>query len=250
MVELPIAVLADVHANLAALEAVAEDLRAHGASAVWHLGDAVGYGPEPFACLQLLADLGAVCVAGNHERALLDQGLLRGYNEGAAAALRWTASRLSPALLAELGELPLLAQPLSSVTLFHGIPGNPTAYLRTATEAEAVLAWLASTDPRVRLGLFGHTHHRAVYSRLGKGPVQAGPAEGEILLAPGRAYLVNPGSVGQPRDGDPRASYLLLDREAGRVRYREVPYDVARTQSLILQAGLPPHLAARLSQGI
>jgi predicted phosphodiesterase len=250
---MPIAVLADVHGNLPALTAVAKELARQKVSEVWHLGDAVGYGAEPFACLQLLADLGALCIAGNHERALVDPALARSYSRGAAEALAWTAGQLSHAVIDTLGGLPLSAQPLPGVFLFHGFPGNPGAYLRTVFEAEAVFTHLAATDPRIRLGLFGHTHRRAVYTRLGSGPVASlAPvtAGGEVLLAPGRSYLVNPGSVGQPRDGDPRASYLLLDRGSGIVRYRAVEYDVARAQSLILGAGLPPELAARLGSGI
>jgi predicted phosphodiesterase len=256
-----IAVIADVHGNLPALAAVAEELARERVSAVWHLGDAVGYGAEPYACLQLLADLGALCIAGNHERALLDPALARGYNRGAAEALEWTGRQLSPEVKTALGGLPLSARPLPGVLLFHGLPGNPGAYLRTAAEAEAVFTHLAATDPRIRLGFFGHTHRRAVFSRLGAGPVATsvpwapagaapGSAGGELLLAPGRSYLINPGSVGQPRDGDPRASFLVLDRDGGRARFCAVEYDVARAQSLILEAGFSPQLAARLGSGI
>ncbi len=244
-----IAVLADIHGNLPALEEVARDLGSLKAEAVWNLGDAVGYGAEPFACLQLLTDLGAAGVAGNHELAVAGRMETGTFNPVAAEAVAWTRSALGPEVCAQLGELPLSLRPTPSTYLFHGLPGNPGGYLRGAEEAAAVFERLLAVDPRLRLAFFGHTHRPAAFARLPGGKVAALPTGEDLLLASGRPCLVNPGSVGQPRGGDPRARYLLYDDESGRIRFRSVAYDVGRAQSLILAAGLPPALAARLSDG-
>lgn len=245
-----VAVLADVHANLPALEAVIADARRHDVTDIWHLGDAVGYGAEPFACLQLLSDLGALLIAGNHELATLDPEMALTFNPVAAKAIFWTRGRLSTENLPGLSALPITVQPRASIILFHGALGNANAYIRTAETAEEVLASMASRDPRLRIAFFGHTHRPMVFTRLDSQPLSMFEPSNDLIMAPGRRYIVNPGSVGQPRNGDPRAHYLIYDSDTGVIFFRRVPYDVQAAQSRILEAGLPPALAARLAQGL
>jgi predicted phosphodiesterase len=245
-----IAVLADVHANLPALKSVVADMEAQGADTIWHLGDAVGYGAEPFACLQLLADLGAVLIAGNHEQAACDLAEANGFNAVAANAIRWTRDALSNTTRQGLCELPINAAPTSGIFLFHGLPGNAAGYLRTAETAQLVFDHLADRDPRIKIAFFGHTHRPMIYTHLTGSPVRTIEPGEDLITAPGRRYLINPGSVGQPRNGDPRAQYIIFDLDAGRATFRHVPYDIAAAQERILEAQLPPALAARLSQGI
>ncbi|MDF1535759.1 MAG: metallophosphoesterase family protein [bacterium] len=245
-----VAVLADVHANLPALEAVVEDIRKQGADTLWHLGDAVGYGAEPFACLQLLADLDTVLIAGNHEQAACNLAEANGFNSAAADAIRWTRDILTHDARKGLCELPLNAMPAPGVFLFHGLPGSAAGYLRTVETAELVFDHLADRDPRIRAAFFGHTHRPAIFTHLAGRPVHTIEPDEELITAPGRRYMVNPGSVGQPRNSDPRAQYLIYDMDGGRVSFRRVSYDIAAAQERILEAQLPPALAARLSQGI
>ncbi len=245
-----VAVLADVHANLPALESVISDMQEQGVDTLWHLEDVVGYGAEPFACLQLLADLGAVLIAGNHELAACDLAEANGFNAAAANAIRWTRDALGHGVRQGLCELPTNAKPTPGVFLFHGLPGNAAGYLRTAETAQLVFDHLADRDPRIRIAFFGHTHRPMVYTHLTGRPVRIIEPGEELITAPGRRYLVNPGSVGQPRNGDPRAQYIIYDLDAGRAIFRRVPYDIAAAQERILEAQLPPALAARLSQGI
>jgi predicted phosphodiesterase len=245
-----VAILADVHANLPALEAVREDFCREGVEAVWNLGDAVGYGAEPFACLQLLADLDAVFIAGNHEQAACNLAEANGFNSTAAQAIRWTRDSLTPDTRKGLCDLPVNTSPHPRVFLFHGLPGNTIGYLRTEETAQMVLDHLSDRDPRIRVAFFGHTHRPMIFTQLTGRPVRMFEPGEQLILAPGRRYLVNPGSVGQPRNGDPRSQYLIFDTETDHVNFRRVPYDIDAAQERILQAGLSPSLAARLTQGI
>ncbi len=245
-----IAVLADVHGNLPALEAVVKDFKSQGADQVWHLGDAVGYGAGPFSCLQLMADLETVMIMGNHELATLDPAKAAGFNHLAIEAINWTRNGLSSDSLAYLRSLPSHSSPLPEVFLFHGLPGNLTGYLRTEETAKMVLSYIARRDHRIRYAFFGHTHRAMVFTQLEGRPIRMFEPDDDLTLAPGRRYLLNPGSVGQPRNGDPRAQYLIYDQEEGQIRFRRVDYDIQKAQSLIIEADLPPSLAARLSQGM
>jgi predicted phosphodiesterase len=245
-----VAVLADVHANLPALEAVCKDFSAEGVQSIWSLGDTVGYGAEPFACLQMLSDLDAVLISGNHEQAACDLAEAHGFNATAAHAIRWTRDALTSTIRKDLCELPVNLSPHPGVFLFHGLPGNSTGYLRTGETAQMVFDYLTDRDPRVRIAFFGHTHRPMVFTHLPGRPVRMFDPKEELVLAPGRRYLFNPGSVGQPRNGDPRAQYIIFDTEQGLISFKKVRYDISAAQERILQAGLSPSLAARLSQGI
>jgi diadenosine tetraphosphatase ApaH/serine/threonine PP2A family protein phosphatase len=237
-----IAVLSDIHANLAALDAVRGDLP--GVDEVWVLGDIVGYGPQPNEVIAGLQEIGARSVMGNHDGAAIGQVDVSWFNPDAARAITWTASVIDANARAYLATLPEVRRE-GELTAVHGSPRDPTwEYISDAGVAGANLG---SFD--TRLCLHGHTHVPMVY-RADDGTVAAVSAVpgAPVSVETGR-LLVNPGSVGQPRDGNPAASYLVIDTGAQTAQFRRVTYDVAATQRLMRDAGLPPRLAERLSYG-
>jgi diadenosine tetraphosphatase ApaH/serine/threonine PP2A family protein phosphatase len=237
-----LAVLSDIHANLAALNAVRGDLPA--VDELWVLGDIVGYGPQPNEVIAALQEMGARSVMGNHDGAAIGQVDVSWFNPDAARAITWTAEVIDENARAYLATLPEVRRE-GELTAVHGSPRDPTwEYISDAGVAGANLA---SFD--TRLCLHGHTHVPIVY-RADDGNVQAVPAlpGAPVSVEMGR-LLVNPGSVGQPRDGNPAASYLVIDTGAQTAQFRRVTYDVAATQRLMRDVDLPPRLAERLSYG-
>jgi diadenosine tetraphosphatase ApaH/serine/threonine PP2A family protein phosphatase len=241
----PVLVLSDIHANLEALEAVLAD--AGSWDEVWFLGDAVGYGPDPNACVERLQALSpAYWLAGNHDWAALGRMDLAEFNPDAQAAALWTGRSLSAGVRAQLEAVaPRLDLPDGRYTLVHASPRHPIweYIVDVATASENFEAFEAP------IGLFGHTHVPVIYEQAVDGTLRLPVPLGERLASAGGRWLVNPGSVGQPRDGDPRASYLMLDPASGEVTFHRVAYDIAAVQAKILDAGLPPRLAARLAYG-
>ena len=247
-----IAILSDVHANLAALEAVLADIDsvAPGA-AIWHTGDIVGYNAEPNEVVTLLRKRGAVGVMGNHDAAVLGELSVSWFNPEAATAVRWTAARLSFDSASWLHTLPKISE-MGAATLVHGSPREPLGEYVTNEHSARENLFSLSTP----VLFHGHTHQPA-YWRLRDGQPIAVEIDGRAQPLFSMS-LINVGSVGQPRDGDWRASWVLWDRSddgsaigaLGTVQWRRVAYDVARTQSLIRAAGLPVHLAARLAEGV
>jgi len=250
-----VAVLSDIHANLAAVDAVLGSLGT--VDAVWHLGDVVGYGPEPDAVVERLGAVGAVGVRGNHDDAAAGGESIESFTPEARLAAEWTRSRISAgtrAYLAELperlvlsatGSVPVPGSPGGEYTLVHGSPRDPlNEYLHDTSDAVANLDAFTTT-----YCLVGHTHLPMLF-REDRGRVRAQRVEaGDILMLDSRRAFLNPGSVGQPRDGDPRAAFMLIDTEAGLVTWQRVKYEIDSTQAAILAAGLPGHLAARLGKG-
>ncbi|MCC7018944.1 MAG: metallophosphoesterase family protein [Ardenticatenales bacterium] len=243
-----VVVLSDIHANIEALDAV----MAHAGpfDEVWFLGDAVGYGPDPEACVQRLIDVApTVWLAGNHDHAALGKLDVSDFNPEAREAAEWTTAQLSDAVRARLNAcLPRLDDAARDITFVHASPRSPIReYILNAALAEA--AFDSFSGP---LCLFGHTHVPAAYDEAIDGAVRHPLiAETPLSLVGGR-WLLNPGSVGQPRDGDARASYLRLtntDADGWSATLQRVPYDIEATQAKILAAGLPPRLAARLEFG-
>jgi predicted phosphodiesterase len=236
-----LAVLSDIHANLAALDAVRADLPA--VDQIWVLGDTVGYGPRPNEVIAALQELGARSVLGNHDGAAIGTVDPGDFNPDAHAAINWTAGALDDNARAYLAALPEVRRD-GDLTAVHGSPRDPIWEYIVSTAVAA--ANLDAFD--TRWCLFGHTHYPVVY-RAAHRAVEAviGTDDDEVALED-RA-LINPGSVGQPRDGNPAASYLVLDTDAGRAAYHRVPYDIAVTQRQMLELGLPPRLAERLSYG-
>jgi predicted phosphodiesterase len=237
-----IAVLSDIHSNLPALDAV---LAALGpVDAVWHLGDVVGYGPHPDEVVARLRELGAVGVRGNHDAAALDLAMAEWFNVDARRAIEWTAGRISPATRAWLADLPERRE-IEGVTLVHGSPRDPTwEYITTTMGARENLAAFATA-----LLLHGHTHVPVVFRADGGRMEALGPTNGASLPLGARRILANPGSVGQPRDGDPRASAAILDTAASTLTWHRVAYPIAETQAAMRAARLPAWLVARLDEG-
>ena len=241
-------VLSDIHANLEALEAVL----AHAGpfDHLWFLGDAVGYGPDPNACVERLLGLEPeVWLAGNHDWAALGKLDLETFNPEARQAAEWTGDQLSPESHARLARAePQVELTDRDVTLVHASPRRPIwEYI-----LDAGTAWENFSHFETSLCLFGHTHVPAVYEEAVDGVlrVRVGLDEAQFLDEPeGSRWLINPGGVGQPRDGDPRASYLRLDLERRQLTFHRVAYAIATTQRKILAAGLPARLAARLDYG-
>ena len=243
-----VAVLADVHANLPALEAVLSDARAQGAAAFLFLGDAVGYGPHPRECVERLAELPQlVAVKGNHDHAVASGELELGMNRLARASASWTRSTLSAAHLAWLEALPPEHDGEGWLAV-HGAPRDPRRFLAYVYELsyEDNLAHLRARGRS--LCFHGHTHVQEAHAETAVGPARLSGAR-SYQPDPRRPWLVNPGSVGQPRDGDPRAAYALWNRKTGALAAVRVAYDVERTLVALRAAALDPDLVDRLRAG-
>lgn len=246
------AILSDIHGNLEALSAVLDQLSTEGIDRYLCLGDTVGYGADPEACLRRLQACGAISVCGNHEWGCLGKLELRWFNEMASAAIEWTRDRLTFSDLDALRRLPLTASE-DSVTLAHGTLRHPDRFEYLVDLAQAVDAAKAC---RTAYCFVGHTHVPFVFEydlaaqRAGR-ILSRGDELAEVPLAASAQmrYVINPGSVGQPRDGDPRASVAILDTASMRLAIRRVPYDVTGAQRKIREAGLPGFLAQRLAVG-
>ena len=237
-----VAVLSDIHSNIVALDAVL--LHAAEVDAIWHLGDVVGYGPEPDAVVARLSEREATGVRGNHDAAAIGGREIDWFNPEARAAAEWTRDTMSSASRAWLADLPERLT-IGDMTLVHGSPRDPLReYITDSEVAAANLDVLQTTH-----GLHGHTHVPVAWSATPDGVTLLQARDTTALELGTSRTLLNPGSVGQPRDGDPRAAYLVLDLEVGRVSWHRVVYDIEPVQAGIRAAGLPARLAARLAIG-
>ncbi|SDT92372.1 Predicted phosphodiesterase [Verrucomicrobium sp. GAS474] len=277
------ALLGDIHSNLEALEAVLADAERSGAGRVLCLGDIVGYNADPSACVERIVEAAATTVRGNHDHEAARAAEPEDFAPLAAEGLRYSRNALDEAQKEWLRKLPLhktirSTGPLGDFSLVHSTFARPDswAYVFTALDAQVSLSW-----QKTRIGFFGHTHVPHFFVAEEKGKVETycyhrvdlrhdarepeasasfeigalsaitegSVAEAEPASAGGRRYFVNIGSVGQPRDGDPRASYALFDTRTGVLELRRIPYDLALTQRKIILAGLPEELASRLERG-
>ena len=237
-----LAVLSDIHANFAALDAVRADLPA--VDEVWVLGDIVGYGPQPNEVIVALQEMGARSVLGNHDAAAIGTIDASWFNPDAARAITWTAGAIDENARAYMAALPEVRTE-GELTAVHGSPRDPMwEYITGSDVAAANLPAFATS-----VCLHGHTHVPVVF-RADDGRTGAVPSAPDqpVSIRAGRS-LVNPGSVGQPRDGNPAASYLVLDTDAALVEFRRVAYDIDATQKAMRLADLPSRLAERLSYG-
>jgi predicted phosphodiesterase len=239
-----IAVLSDIHGNLPALEAVLADLSPF--DAVWQLGDVVGYGPQPDEVVARLIDEHATGVRGNHDSASLGILPVDAFNDDARTAIEWTAEHIAPATRRWLAELPLRGEEVP-FTLVHASPCDPNwEYIYSSGIARANLDCFSTT-----YCLVGHTHVPLVFRQGREGRLAAvRPDAGTRLTLGEERLIINPGSVGQPRDGDPRASAVLLDMDEQTVEWRRIAYPIEKVQELMAEASLPARLIARLQFGL
>ena len=237
------AILSDVHANLEALEIVLGDIAERRAADIVCLGDFVGYGASPNECVALLAPRIEAAVLGNHDEAALHPGQSDAFNPDAARAARWTAEALSPEHRRYLTALPY-SRAWRGARLAHASPADPAAWSYVFRPAEAVREMASCAEP---LCLVGHSHVPGTFELRG---ARAGYTRvARVAGRRDRRYLIVVPSVGQPRDGDPRAGYMLWDDEAWTFEHVRLEYDVAGAMQRILDAGLPPYLAERLRWG-
>jgi diadenosine tetraphosphatase ApaH/serine/threonine PP2A family protein phosphatase len=240
-----VALLSDVHGNLPAFEAVLDDIRREGVDARWCLGDLVGYGAQPDECVALAADSCDVSLVGNHDLVVLGQLDVAEFSANAALAATWTRDHIASESVDYLARL----RPEDEehpVGLYHASPRDPVwEYVLSTTQAGACMD---AMTPRV--GVVGHSHVALWFMRGEAGAVSGDTAPGgtELDLSEGD-WLVNPGGVGQPRDGDPRAAWMLLDLERWTASWRRVEYPVDAAARAIQEAGLPGQLADRLYVG-
>jgi predicted phosphodiesterase len=248
-----LAILSDVHSNLPALEAVLDDISGADVDELWCLGDVVGYGAQPDDCSRLVAERCEVCLVGNHDLAVLGELDISTFSPAAAAAVEWTRTSCEPATIEFLRGLEP-ADTEREVALYHASPRDPVwEYVLWADQAADCIAVQAK-----RVSLIGHSHV-ALYFAASNSEEAGAVAEDTIRgsqagqgtaleLEEGR-WLINPGSVGQPRDGDPRAAWLELDTEAWTATYHRVPYEIDRAAEAIEANDLPTQLGRRLYLG-
>jgi predicted phosphodiesterase len=253
-----LAIVSDIHANLPALEVVLADAQRVGVDQLWCLGDVVGYGAHPDECASLIAERSALCLVGNHDLAVLGELDDSAFSPAAAAAVRWTRETARPETIEFLRGLEP-AEESREVALYHASPRDPIwEYVLWPDQAAECIAVQAA-----RVSLIGHSHV-ALFFVMAEDGDRGGPDQAIELedvakcaqavagtrldLSEGR-WLINPGSVGQPRDGDPRAAWMVLDTEAWTAVWRRTVYDVAGAQSAIRAARLPDSLAERLEYG-
>ena len=238
-----IAVLSDIHANLPALDAVLAD--AGSVDGIWHLGDVVGYGPDPDGVIARLREIGAVGVRGNHDAAAAGGSEIDWFNPDARRAMEWTRTAINAASLAWLRALPE-RRTLEGCELVHGSFREPLwEYVTSPTVARDNLDVLDRP-----IGLHGHTHVPVAFVEERRRVEPFSPGSRATLRLDGRRALVNPGSVGQPRDGDPTASYMVMGPEQGQFTWHRVAYDIEAVQAAMREVQLPGFLISRLSIGL
>ncbi len=239
-----IAVLSDVHSNLHALTAVWQRVEEVGADAVYCLGDIVGYGARPVECLQFIREKGVVCVQGNHDALVADGSLSLDFNIYSLAAVEHNRALLDDENLQWLANLPTSHRMSESALFVHGAPDDRDRYLVYLDDLQEASETLFKKDgPGVCF--FGHTHHPVVFDGHSFERVK----QKTLFLEPEQRNLANPGSVGQPRDNDPRASFLWWDVKAQTLNYERVEYDIQGARQDILDADLPRILGDRLLEG-
>jgi len=237
------AIVSDVHGNLEALEAVMADLANHRPASIVCLGDFVGYGASPNECIDLLRPKIEHAVAGNHDLAACGKLKLTYFNSNAAQAARWTENQLTPENKAYLEALPFSVR-WRDALLVHASPTQPEEWHYVLSPMEAQEEMRAYEEP---LCFIGHSHYPGTFDR--QGDRMRYTRTPEVRLEKGHRYLINAGSVGQPRDGDPRAAYVLYDELARVLRHVRIEYDIAGAMKRIIDAGLPRFLADRLQWG-
>ncbi len=236
------ALFGDIHANLEALEAVLADASSQGVTDHVCLGDVVGYNADPVTCLNMIRDMGCPTVKGNHDHDASDDHSLENMNPVAAIALQWTRDQLDQDQRLWLKRLRMVRQ-VSDYTIVHSTLDQPVHWNYVTNRFDAMSNF---SYQFTQICFNGHTHVPRVFVKSDK--VREISAD-SVVIEPGSKYFINIGSVGQPRDGDPRACYAIYDQESKHVIFRRVEYDIPKTQAKIIEAGLPDLLAERLEEG-
>jgi diadenosine tetraphosphatase ApaH/serine/threonine PP2A family protein phosphatase len=243
-----LAIISDIHSNLEALVSVLDRLRQEEVESILNLGDLVGYNASPVECLALLKSRPDILhLAGNHDLAVLSPERAESFNIIAYQALGWCREQLPQEDLDFLRKLPLTRETPGWLAC-HGTPTNPDTYIAYHFQGKRVLKDLYK-NAGPRLCFFGHTHRRALWYRDIRGKVALQEISSKVFLSREGHYLINPGSVGQPRDGNPEAAYAIFDETEFSIQFKSLPYDLAAAQRRILAAGLPDYLAERLALG-
>jgi diadenosine tetraphosphatase ApaH/serine/threonine PP2A family protein phosphatase len=244
---LNVAILSDIHANFDALTAVAAELTRRRPDRIFHLGDLAGYNAQPEECIRWAMSNAAAGVSGNHDAVACGRASGRNFHSAARMAALWSRDRISPEGRDYLSRLPVQLSVEGGALLVHGAPSEPGRYVDSINLAAQELSSLFASVATGPI-FFGHTHVAGGFVRRKDGRVEAVPAE-EFLLLPGERALLNPGSVGQPRDRNRDASFLLFDTDSRKARWVRVPYDVEAARRKVLDAGLPSEFADRLRDG-
>ena len=244
-----LAIISDIHSNLEALESVLAQIRQESVDAVLNLGDLVGYNASPNECLEILLGQNFFNLAGNHDLALLEPERAESFNIIAHQALIWSREQVHPGFRKFLEALPLTQEFGDHFLACHGTPTSADTYIAYHFQGKRVFKQMVK-QTKLKVCFFGHTHRRALWHRDIRGTVISREiTRPKVELAREGHYLINPGSVGQPRDGNPEAAYAIFDAEEFSIHFKSVPYDVAGAQQRILEAGLSPFLAERLALG-
>jgi len=239
-----IAILSDIHANLEALESVLRKIDGSAIDELWCLGDIVGYGADPLACIKLVQENCSLVIKGNHDDGAALQVTPTNFNRYAAIALDWTREQLDEDSLQWLRRLPLHAVRYGFL-IFHSSLEYRNAYIFTQSDAELNIELMRRQYPDARGGFFGHSHSTFFF----QGAAQAIPEPASIAVDTGKLFLCNPASVGQPRNLSPKAWFAIWDSETHTISFVAVSYAIGTAQKKILAAGLPEALAARLARG-
>jgi putative phosphoesterase len=240
------AILSDIHANLEALQAVLARIATLGADTIVCLGDLVGYNADPNECVEIVRYERITCIMGNHDAAACGLAEPYDFNPAAREAVLWTRTELTAENSSFLRELQRSLS-IDDVVLCHGSINDTNRYIMDDSDIRDNFSMLENLPGQVNACYFGHTHIRAAYTLAGS--VIARVLTDNISLYGDRKYLINPGAVGQPRDGDPRAAFLIYDAKARNVTFYRTEYDIAACQAKIIRAGLPARLAQRLALG-
>lgn len=236
------AVIADIHANLEALEVVLDDARSQNCTHYCCVGDVVGYGANPKECLEIVRRMGMPCVKGNHDEYCSSEEDLEGFNPHAAEAVQWTRRQLSDDDRKWLRDLKYVRL-VASFSMVHATLDQPE---RWGYVFDKLMAAASFTYQNTSVCFFGHTHVPVAFIR---DSVVRGGTYSKFRVEPGRKYFVNVGSVGQPRDNNPKSAYVIYDLNESSIEIRRLDYDIGKAQKKILDAGLPPRLAERLAFG-
>lgn len=237
------AILGDIHSNLDALNVVLDDCRSQGVTDFLCTGDIVGYNACPHECLEIVRSLGCPIVMGNHDYYVSTEQNLEDFNPAAATVIEWTRDQLTEEEMYFLAMLPF-EKTLMGMTIVHATLDNPSAFGYVFDHLQAGAHF---TQQKTPICFHGHTHCPMVYEKQMDAIYRIDAQDFKVPL--GRRYFVNIGSVGQPRDGDPRASYVIYEPKTRQLSFRRLEYDVAAAQERIRRAGLPERLAVRLGEG-